>query len=111
MVATTGPSEKRARNGETKGVGESHDWPHHVVGQGAADLSSLGATSLTALWRLDVRRPRTVVQHALQEDVLRTDVPTLSVPATQATHDVVQDGINHPPCLRKSMLERAESSR
>ena len=59
MAATTGPSENRARNGETKGVGESQDWPYHVVGQGAADLSSLGATSLTALWRLDVRRPRT----------------------------------------------------
>ena len=57
MAATTGPSENRARNGETKGVGESQDWPYHVVGQGAADLSSLGATSLTALWRLDVRRP------------------------------------------------------
>ena len=47
MAATTGPSEERARNGEFKGVGKSNDWPYHVVGQGAADLSSLGATSLT----------------------------------------------------------------
>ena len=53
--------------------------------------------------------PEPVVQHAVQEDVFRTDVPTFRVPATEATKDVVQDGINHPAGLRKSILERAEN--